>query len=371
MANKELIEKIRSEIMAGIKMAKCKKCGCMKDVLEKLFEFLSLNKNKELSQLLVDVRTWLEEMDSIKYSCLGCKHCFPVEAINILTLHFPTLNSSFGTCRFEVKEDRWPPVAGEYFVLCKGKTCPVAVSTLGSIELAETLSNKRPEGLCIVGKTETENIGIEKIIKNTITNPFIRFFIITGKESQGHYSGKTLLSLYENGVDKNMKVIGSPGRHPILKNVSFSEIETFRKQVQIINMTECEDVTKIIITINQFSREIISNYNSKDCCEAVSFIHTSSPSKILASESKKIKMDKAGYFIVIPCSERKIIIVEHYAYDNKLLHIIEGKDARSIYHTIIENGWVTELSHAAYLGRELTRAEFSMKYGIKYIQDKA
>jgi len=29
------------------------------------------------------------------------------------------------------------------------------------------------------------------------------------------------------------------------------------------------------------------------------------------------------------------------------------------------------LSHAAYLGRELAKAEFSLKYGFKYIQDKS
>jgi len=42
-----------------------------------------------------------------------------------------------------------------------------------------------------------------------------------------------------------------------------------------------------------------------------------------------------------------------------------------IYWTIIENGWVCEMSHAAYLGKELTKAEMSMKLGFKYVQDKA
>jgi tetrahydromethanopterin S-methyltransferase subunit A len=82
-------------------------------------------------------------------------------------------------------------------------------------------------------------------------------------------------------------------------------------------------------------------------------------------------MDKAGYFVIIPQPEKRVIIVEHYSYDNKLLRIIEGKDARSIYHTIIENGWVTELSHAAYLGKELAKAELSLKLGFKYVQDAA
>lgn len=371
MTNKEAIKKIKSEIAEGMKLIKCKRCGCMKETLENLLIFLSSNENKDFSALLKNIKTWLKEMNHIEYACLGCKRCFPAVATNILISNFPTINYSSPTCKFEVREDKWPPVAGEYFVFCKGNTCPVAVSTLASIELAETLASKKPEGLCIVGKTETENIGIEKIIKNTITNSTIRFLIVTGKDTQGHYSGKTLLSLYNNGVDRDMRIIGSPGRHPILKNVSISEIEAFRKQVQVIDMIGCEDTEKLISRINELSRKAITTCECKECYEPVSPMRISAALKILAGEPKKTKMDKAGYFIVIPSPEKKVIIVEHYAYNNKFLHIIEGKDAPSIYSAIIENGWITELSHAAYLGRELAKAELSLKYGIKYVQDKA
>lgn len=82
-------------------------------------------------------------------------------------------------------------------------------------------------------------------------------------------------------------------------------------------------------------------------------------------------MDKAGYFVIIPQPEKGIIAAEHYSYDNRLLRVVEGRDARSIYWTIIENGWVTQLSHAAYLGRELAKAELSVKIGFKYVQDGA
>ncbi len=61
----------------------------------------------------------------------------------------------------------------------------------------------------------------------------------------------------------------------------------------------------------------------------------------------------------------------YYSYDNTLLRVIEGKDARSIYWTIIENKLVTLLSHAAYHGKELEKAELSYKLGIKYVQDGA
>lgn len=74
---------------------------------------------------------------------------------------------------------------------------------------------------------------------------------------------------------------------------------------------------------------------------------------------------------MIPQPEGGRIVVEHYSYDNKLLRTIEGRDARSIYWTAISNGWVTQLSHAAYLGRELAKAELSIKLGFRYVQDGA
>lgn len=372
MIYKKSIQKIKSEIQKGMQLSKCKKCGCMKETLENLLLFLTSIEIEGSYDLNKNVKAWLKEMQHTKYACLGCKYCFPGVAMNILTANFPSaVQSALLSRNFEVKEEVWPPVPGEYFAFCEGLTCPVAASTLASIELAETLANIRPKGLCIVGRTETENIGIDKIIKNTITNPTIRFFIVAGQDPKGHYSGKTLLALAKSGVDKNMRVIDTPGRCPILRNVSLSEVELFRRQVQVINMIGCKDTKEIIDKINELSRKPISTCEYKERSVPISVIQTPSVAKILASEPKKLKIDKAGYFVVIPSLEKKIIIVEHYAYDNKLLHIIEGRDAPSIYSTVIENKWITELSHAAYLGRELTKAELSLKHVFKYIQDKA
>ena len=70
-------------------------------------------------------------------------------------------------------------------------------------------------------------------------------------------------------------------------------------------------------------------------------------------------------------ADRGLINVEHYANDNTLLRVIEGRTARALYRTIIANGWVTELSHAAYLGKELARAESSLQHNLRFVQDRA
>jgi tetrahydromethanopterin S-methyltransferase subunit A len=66
-----------------------------------------------------------------------------------------------------------------------------------------------------------------------------------------------------------------------------------------------------------------------------------------------------------------MITVEHYSYNNKLLRTIEGKNSRDIYLTIVSNRWITELSHAAYIGKELEKAELSIQKGFKFVQDGA
>ena len=275
------------------------------------------------------------------------------------------------SCGIEISSTSWPPIVGEYFVLRDNQNCPVAVSTLASVSLAEDISKIKPEGICIVGKTETENIGIEKIIKNTITNPSIHTLFLAGKDSKGHRSGATLLSLYEKGVDASMRVVGSRGKHPILKNVTREEVEAFRSQVRLVDMIGCENAGNIIDRIREITARQHPSCGEKKFAQIIQPVKIGSVETIQTEKSKKVTLDKAGYFVILPLNHKGIISVEHYSPDNRLLRVIEGKNASDIYKMITQNLWVTEMSHAAYIGKELAKAELSLKHGFKYIQDGA
>ncbi len=374
---------VRSELQKAMRLAKCRKCGCMRGTLENLKASLPSLKMKEARDLSKNVNEWLKKLEPLEYACFGCKYCIPPEAMTKLTSKFPSFASStLSICDFEESKKSWPPVAGEYTVL--DDSASVAVSVLASTSLEEKLAHLKPPGLCIIGKTETENIGIDKIVKNVITNPAIRSLIIAGKDSEGHQAGKTLLALWENGVDKDMRVIRSAGRRPILKNVSVSDVNRFRKQIEIDNQIGCESPK----TLNKRIKELSRKFSATDCVTSVSACGchdchdqptvfmpglTGTLSKIKAKKygKEEIKLDKAGYFVIIPSKKEKTITVEHYSYNNKLLRTIEGKNSRDIYLTIIFNNWLTDLSHAAYLGKEIERAELSIKKGFKYVQDGA
>lgn len=366
MQQKEIIGRIISELAKGIEFAKCRKCGCMSDALK------SLGSAPIPQDSLNRVELWLSHMESIEYNCLGCEYCYPAVIINLFYQAFPNHSASFSLCSsWEVREEVWPPIPGEYFAFCEGVTCPVAVSTLASPELAESLSQIKPQGLCIVGKTETENIGVDKIVKNTISNPTIRFLLLAGPDSQGHFSGRTLLALGENGVDHQMRVIGSPGRRPVLANVTSQEVEAFRRQVKVVDMIGCKDQDSIVTKIKELSQMNFEVCICKECAVEMPAVQVPAISVIKAETAGDKKLDEAGYFVIIPQSGKNKIIVEHYSYNNQLLRVIEGDDADSICYTIIKGGWVTELTHAAYLGRELIRAQLSMEMDFKYVQDGA
>ncbi|HME45065.1 MAG TPA: DUF4346 domain-containing protein [Syntrophorhabdales bacterium] len=300
---------------------------------------------------------------------MGCEHCYGAVAINAFEEAFGEVGT--GSICTPEPETTWPPVPGEYFVLSRNTHCHVAVSTLASTELAQKLADAVPPGLCIVGKTETENIGIEKVIRNTISNPSIRFLLLCGKDPQGHRSGATLLALLKHGVDDRMKVIHSPGKRPILKNSMLQEIEAFRQQVQIVDMVGEEDVRRITERAAGLASSASLSCHDTRFASKTKLTVLPSVETVEAEPPEHIPMDKAGYFVILPEKEKGVIIAEHYSYDNKLLRVIQGKAARDLYHTIIKNKWVSTLSHAAYVGKELEKAELSMTLGFAYVQDGA
>jgi tetrahydromethanopterin S-methyltransferase subunit A len=372
----------------------------MKGTLENLKASLPSLKMKDAKELLKSVNEWYGNLEPLEYPCFGCKYCIPPEAMTILTKKYPSLASStLSSCEITVSSNSWPPVEGEYTVL--DKSAPVAVSTLASVKLEEKLVKNSPPGLCIVGKTETENIGVDKIIKNIVSNPAISALVIAGNDADGHKSGQTLLALSDKGVDKDMRVVGSKGRRPILKNVTASDVTAFRNQVEVVDMIGCENTRTLKKVIRELSEKAGTRSSAGCGCSDSSCKPQIQPVKIpislgLASgvgrgnalsdnqrsnnkvpkitvkkHSKKVKLDRAGYFVILPSRKTGSILVEHYSYDNKLLRKIEGKKCRDIYFIIINNKWVTELSHAAYLGRELEKAELSIKKGFKFVQDGA
>ena len=92
---------------------------------------------------------------------------------------------------------------------------------------------------------------------------------------------------------------------------------------------------------------------------------------------KDWKMDPKGYFLIRIDKKKKIIQVGYCKFTrlgnspiNDMVAVIKGKTAIEIVNTLIREKFISSLQHAADMGIELHKAELSLKYNLKYIQDK-
>jgi tetrahydromethanopterin S-methyltransferase subunit A len=91
-------------------------------------------------------------------------------------------------------------------------------------------------GAALSGTLQTENIGLEKVICNIVSNPNIRYLVLGGPESEGHLTGEAIKALFENGVDEKKRIIGTESPHPFLFNISDEMIERFGEQVTLVDL---------------------------------------------------------------------------------------------------------------------------------------
>ena len=135
----------------------------------------------------------------------------------------------------------WPIVSGEY-VVGNPESC-VAVVTLGSHGIDEAAIEA---GAAISGPCHTENLGIEKVVANYISNPNIRFMVVCGSEVHGHITGQCFKALHENGIGDDGGIIGAKGAIPFLENAGKDAIERFQRQiVEVVDLIDVEDTGKI------------------------------------------------------------------------------------------------------------------------------
>jgi tetrahydromethanopterin S-methyltransferase subunit A len=145
-----------------------------------------------------------------------------------------------------MNEDYYP--WGGEFTVCSNQGC-IAVVLLN-------IDYSPPSSVAIYGKLKTENIGIEKIVANTISNPNIRYIIVCGDDIRGHRSGSSLIALNRNGIDDQHRIIDAPGAIPYIENLDQTAINRFQNQIEtidLIGINEKEDIDKKINELNALS----------------------------------------------------------------------------------------------------------------------
>lgn len=352
------------QLRAAAAAKKCWTCGCLRETLD------AIARGVPAASLPAALRDAMEEgrrrLLPARYDCLGCAVCHPAIAANALNDAAGSDLVRTGPCATEDAAERegWPPLPGSYTVL--RARAPVAVCTLTDEALAAALVEARPDGVAIVGTLLTENLGIERLVRNVVANPHVRFLVLAGRDSPGtvgHFPGGSLAAFAKNGTDERRRIPDAPGRRPVLRNLARTAEKHFREHVEVVDLVGQSEPTAVL--------EAAAACAARDPGPAVSADVATVPPTIRGAVPETMTPDPAGWFVVDPDPRRGRLLVEHYSTAGVLDAVIEARTAAEACCTAIEKSLLTRLDHAAYLGRELARAEISLRTGAPYRQDAA
>lgn len=264
----------------------------------------------------------------------------------------------------EPASDR-PSIVGD--VVFGDLASPVAVCTLASRSMLARLAG-RPE-IAVAGRVYTENIGIERMVQNLAAFDSVRFLIVCGRETR-HNVGRTILAVHRSGLDANARVIGSDAPEPIMPNLTADQLQKFQQRVTVVDMIDVTDADAVVERARALATLAIPESVASALADSGSAEPTVEHVTATRDPIEAWIYDSVGYFLVFVDRAKHRLRVEQYSAVHRQVRVIEGSGAEEICHTIVRIGQVTLLAHAAYLGRELAKAETALRLGLTYEQDR-
>jgi tetrahydromethanopterin S-methyltransferase subunit A len=259
----------------------------------------------------------------------------------------------------------WPVVAGDYRV--GDASAGVAVCTLSSRDLIEPVA--RLPGVAIAGRLITVNLGIEHLVTNLVANPRIRALVLCGNDSPVFHTAQAVRALVEHGVTAEHRIIGARGHWPVLANLSATQIARFREQIALIKVIGTSDLSLIAAEV----RAAAARVETLPALSAAATEASSPPAfKRIAAGGKRepVGYDPNGFFIITLDAAAGEIVCRHYTVDHAPAHEVRSRSAERVWLALLREDLISKLSHAAYLGAELAKAESALRLGLRYEQDK-
>ncbi len=241
---------------------------------------------------------------------------------------------------------------------------PVAVCTLSSFDLLDRLAGTSlVQRVAIIGPLETENVGLERMLVTLLQRPRIRWLVVCGEERRGRYQGQALRSLFSNGLDEQGAIRGARSRRATLRRLTPQHVEIIRRQVRLRDLAGVQDSEAILATVEGCLAD------DPGLFEETVALPEPEPIVVPRRPYRLEGRDPRGFFIVLLDRPGHQILVEHYSDERALVHRIVGPDAESLCSALLEWGLASRLDHAAYLGRELAKAEVALQRDLPYHQD--
>jgi tetrahydromethanopterin S-methyltransferase subunit A len=230
-------------------------------------------------------------------------------------------------------------------------------------------------GVAIAGRLYTCNLGIEKIITNVCANPRIRMLMLCGQDSRLFRPGQALRSLMEQGVGQQMRIVGAEGYLPVLRGVSLSAVEQFRRQVVLLDRSGELNLTTIgneVAALARQSETPEAGAPRQERADGALSGDDESRFIVLRPGGKRepLAYDPKGNFVITLDAQARRIVAHHYLPDMTPAHVMRSSSGEAMMLGLIHAGLVTQLTHAAYLGGEFAKAESALRLGLIYEQDQ-
>jgi tetrahydromethanopterin S-methyltransferase subunit A len=254
----------------------------------------------------------------------------------------------------------WPIVSGRYVVGNPERS--VAVCTLASSDMVDEFAGS--QDIAIAGRLYSLNLGLEKLVWNVVSNAAIRFLLLCGDDSAMQVS-RGIIQLHDKGIDSEHRLVGLEGGYqPFVHNLTDEEITAFQQRIELVDHIGLMDVQEVLAV----AREL----EARTPGPAVSIRHPlPEPEVAVPNKMGEITLDGLGMFLVGIERGGGTITLDRYSSERRYLGRITGTSAEAICHTLVRDGLVSELSHAAYLGREVAKAEEALRWGLQFEQDRA
>jgi tetrahydromethanopterin S-methyltransferase subunit A len=264
----------------------------------------------------------------------------------------------------------WPVIDGSFVV--GERDAPVAVCTLTTERLPERLVET--PGVAIAGQVYTANLGIERIVLNVTANPAIRFLLLCGKDSKLFRPGQSLSALVEEGIDGDRRIIGAAGYEPVLPNVAEERVRAFREQIEVIDWIGEDDPDALEEQISGLAARNPGRFASSLQAAPLETAAAAASGSFISirpgGQRQPLQYDPKGYFVISIDREEEQVVLQHYLTDHTPAHEMRGRLAEPMYLGLLREGLVTQLSHAAYIGGELAKAEAALHLDLRYRQDR-
>ncbi len=279
-----------------------------------------------------------------------------------------------GSAAVTLPHPGWPIEPADLFVVDPGR--PVAVCTLGDPDLARAVIAAGHPAVGVAGPTATENIGMEKLVRNVLAAPGIRLLILAGPETggtapTGHYAADALCALHERGVEpETMRIRGARGRRPFVKNLAPAEVAAFQRQVRLVDRRGEVDPAAVLAAVDA----VVASWPAGAHRPANAIPNGATPApddvpRIEARSTDGYRPDPVGYVLLFADHAGGQLILEHYDVEHRRTVVVTGRDPAAVARMAAERGLVGTLDHACYLGRELQRAAQALACGTPYVQD--